>query len=125
MFNWGDYLRLADYLLRSADQTGIPEAAYRSALSRAYYSVFCSVREWGSQYGRSPFVPTRSGEDHGLLRQWLRDTGFMMTAQDLESLYSWRRQCDYENRLRQPFALICQQAIVTAKEILVSVGMAV
>ena len=38
-FNWADYLTLAEGLAQRQD-----EAALRSAISRAYYSSYCKVR---------------------------------------------------------------------------------
>jgi uncharacterized protein (UPF0332 family) len=40
IFNWIRYIYLADELL-----TGTDEAYYRSAISRAYYGVFCITRD--------------------------------------------------------------------------------
>jgi uncharacterized protein (UPF0332 family) len=39
-FNWVDYIQLAYKLLNGKD-----EACYRSAISRAYYGVFCIARD--------------------------------------------------------------------------------
>ena len=40
-FSWSKYLELATIL---ADDSG--EACHRSAISRAYYSAYCSARDW-------------------------------------------------------------------------------
>ena len=40
MFDWADYLELADNLLGQAN-----EAAFRSAVSRAYYAVYNRARQ--------------------------------------------------------------------------------
>src|SRR5687768_14389490 len=40
-FDWREYLTLSEAL---ASMDG--EAAHRSALSRAYYSVYCATRNW-------------------------------------------------------------------------------
>lgn len=40
MFHWANYLSLAQELATRKDQ----EAALRSAISRAYYAVFCKAR---------------------------------------------------------------------------------
>ncbi len=41
MFEWSKYLDLANELVQRED-----EAAKRTAVSRAYYSVFCMARNW-------------------------------------------------------------------------------
>lgn len=45
-FNWGDYLSLANALLTKPNTPGPEEAAYRSAVSRAYYAAFCIARNY-------------------------------------------------------------------------------
>jgi uncharacterized protein (UPF0332 family) len=41
MFDWQDFLRVAEDLAARGD-----EAALRSAISRAYYAAFCSARNY-------------------------------------------------------------------------------
>ncbi len=57
-FNWEDYLRLAKQL--SQDSTD--EAALRSAVSRAYYAVFCKARNMISRETGKNFTGT--ADDH-------------------------------------------------------------
>jgi hypothetical protein len=49
-FNWADYLTLAQQLRQLAaptkDFSPISEAAYRAAISRAYYAVFVLCRNY-------------------------------------------------------------------------------
>ena len=49
-FKWFDYIDLADRLIQDAS-----EAAYRSAISRAYYGAFCLARDTAqlSDYGKT------------------------------------------------------------------------
>ena len=44
-FEWSDFLDLAVKLTKSPD-----EASRRSAVSRAYYAVFCAARDWVESY---------------------------------------------------------------------------
>lgn len=56
MFNWQEYLSLADELAKRPD-----EASKRSAVSRAYYAIFHSARVWLENKGTR--VP-RDGTGH-------------------------------------------------------------
>lgn len=49
MFDWNQYLLLAEklfYLRENEEFNGLKEACLRSALSRAYYAVFCIARNY-------------------------------------------------------------------------------
>ena len=43
-FEWAEFLTLAEYLRACNDPQVNPEAAQRSAVSRAYYAIFCIGR---------------------------------------------------------------------------------
>lgn len=111
MFAWSDYLSLARYLVQNAPQTGTQEAAQRSSVSRAYYAAYCLIRGWASGQAPDPFVPTRTGRDHGLLRTWLRGHREVHVAQELEQLHDWRKQCDYDDTLGVSLDIVCQEAL--------------
>ncbi len=69
-FDWKEYLNLAKELAKSND-----EARLRSAISRAYYSVFCKAK---SLFG-DKIQLTRKSIDHRLISEYLK-------AQDNENL---------------------------------------
>ncbi len=58
MFNWANYLKLADNLLEQDN-----EAAFRSAVSRAYYAAYNRARqkliEEGLTYRADPSEPSK------------------------------------------------------------------
>ncbi|HNZ53329.1 MAG TPA: hypothetical protein PLD55_02350 [bacterium] len=39
-FNWQDFLNISDFLFKKANDSGFPDAALRSATSRAYYAAY-------------------------------------------------------------------------------------
>ncbi len=64
MFDSQDFLRLADWLEREGTASGVPEAAYRTVVSRAYYSVYGRARLWveeQSHAGSLHHVSVRGG----------------------------------------------------------------
>lgn len=109
-FDWGEYLRLAKDL---AKKTG--EAELRSAISRAYYSVFITARNL--LIARN--IPlTYSGKDHKLVPETLKARGEMSrnikateVGTNLERLLSDRNIADYENN----FPNLNEQAILDIK----------
>lgn len=126
MFVWQHYLNLADYLINNCSQIGLPEAAMRSAISRTYYSAYCLIRDWAFTYPSRPFSITRSGQDHRLLQNWLRNEAglsgkvyFKSIALELAKLRDWRNQCDYDTQLQSQFLpQACTQALQKAQNIL-------
>lgn len=99
MFDWRDYLALANDLGAGARGTTVSvnrsEAADRCAVSRAYYRAFCHARNYARQ--RLGFVPTNRGDDHWLLRRHLARHGRNIVAQRLGQLHTWRKLCDYDD----------------------------
>ena len=66
-FDWKEYLALAHFLQQHS-ATGLnQEAAFRSAISRAYYAAFCHARNHARD--RHGLKPTYSGADHFLVKQ--------------------------------------------------------
>jgi hypothetical protein len=99
MFDWRDYLALANDLSSGARgtlvQIQMSEATSRCAVSRAYYAAFCHARNYASAY--LGFVPTNTGADHWMLRPHLERPGRKDVANRLRRLHTWRKQCDYDN----------------------------
>ncbi|MBU0700611.1 HEPN domain-containing protein [bacterium] len=51
-FDWRQYVQLAGELINCPDTSPIKEAYFRCAVSRAYYGMFCMLRDfWESQNG--------------------------------------------------------------------------
>lgn len=94
-FNWKEYYDLAKFLQGQTGSNFTQEAAFRSAVSRAYYAAFCYGRNYAQD--RLEFTPQRNAEDHGHLIERLRDRKLGHIAQKLGRLRQWRNNCDYDD----------------------------
>jgi len=112
-FDWTEYLGFARFL--SGINTGYTqEAAYRSAVSRAYYAAFCYARNFARDSEK--FEPKYDYRDHQLLRGHFRNTRSQLSLQ-LDQLRRWRNDCDYKDQYRGlqglvPSAINCAQEIM-------------
>lgn len=96
-FAWVEFLGLARELQgKSGDEFSV-EAANRSAVSRAYYAAFCTVRNYAEMY--LGFQRTTTAQDHEQLRLRLIQQGgqWLVVARRLNQLRQWRNQCDYDD----------------------------
>lgn len=96
-FDWTDFLALAEALESAPDLPGPPEAALRSAVSRAYYAAFHCAMNVASEEG---FDPSGSGSDHRNVplhfrRHKTNDTRCKI-ALELDRLRDNRRKADYK-----------------------------
>ncbi len=94
-FHWREYLNLARCLQCKGWFTYSDEAAYRCAVSRAYYAAFCHARNYARD--RQQFPPAYQSEDHWKLRNHFTEQGRPDIANKLEDLHGWRKQCDYDD----------------------------
>jgi uncharacterized protein (UPF0332 family) len=90
VFEWDDFLELADRLAAGPAD----EAAARTAISRAYYAAFHAGREFLASSGIDADMSRRA---HQQVRQVLqaRDAGL---GDVLGQLHDWRKQADYDDR---------------------------
>jgi uncharacterized protein (UPF0332 family) len=119
-FNWLHYL---DFAQRIKDATEfyseISEAAYRAAASRAYYGVFKYAVNYA--VNKTGFIPKRSGDDHIGIRSHFKEISttpmdpHRKASVQLERLYDFRRQADYENELKCEAKHLAANAIGIAK----------
>ena len=113
-FAWREYLRLAGFL--HATVGGFTEeAAWRSAVSRAYYAAFGHARNFARVHDN--FIPTGTPEDHDRLRDHLRNHQQERLAQQLGRLRHWRNQCDYDDDV-PGLARMVGAATATAGEVI-------
>ena len=78
MFDWMGFHQIATYLNDQAAATGSPEAARRTAISRAYYAAYNIAREVADNLG-FVFDPSKGFGEHDSLQRWYSDpkgTGF-------------------------------------------------
>jgi hypothetical protein len=70
-FDWRGYLDLARHLEHLATSSPESESLLRSAVSRAYFAVYCHARNYAKAY--LGFVPREDADDHGRPRAHLKD----------------------------------------------------
>ena len=93
-FDWRDYLGLAQELSQRQD-----EAALRSAISRAYYAVFCSARVYLEKQGT--IVSTMGPDSHTQVWNAFQRKGIAAKAiyQRGKSLKYRRQKADYDHHV--------------------------
>ncbi|QTA83055.1 Uncharacterized protein dnl_54480 [Desulfonema limicola] len=94
-FDWRNYKILAEYLYKNVNAFPDREACFRALISRAYYSVFCSVRDYIKQtYGISF---TKS--EHQAIPLYLKKTNDKLQqkiGRQLEGFFDDRVNADYK-----------------------------
>ena len=113
-FDWREYLELARYLAALSNTRHSEEASRRSAVSRAYYSAFCYMRNFAER--NLGFHRTRIADDHRQLRILLKKHNVKL-ASYLNTLRIWRNKCDYDVEVNDLDHFI-QNAIAYANEII-------
>jgi hypothetical protein len=117
LFNWREYLDLAQYLQGQGSSQFTQEAGFRCAVSRAYYAAFCHARNYARDH--QGFKLSHGPNDHPRVREHFRDLGKVNIAADLEQLRIWRNQCDYDDDISN-LPLMCFGAIIAAQNIFTS-----
>jgi uncharacterized protein (UPF0332 family) len=98
-FRWVEFFALAEQIASTSGAGYTDEASNRTAVSRAYYAAFCSLRNYAaSQLG---FQPQGTPRDHTTLRLHLQALGseWATVARYLQELRLWRNQCDYDDEV--------------------------
>jgi uncharacterized protein (UPF0332 family) len=97
MFDWADYLVLAQELALHTSE----EACLRSAVSRAYYSVFCTARDW-LRHNVTGIVIPETGEAHKAVWDAFKNwpvADWQEIGQEGSRLRAQRGQVDYDGNL--------------------------
>ncbi len=114
MFDWQDYLGLAEDLANH----GSDEAAQRSAISRAYYAVYHRA----SRYVRSQtLVPAHTGLTHRTVWNVIRTTSNLNRQQAGnrgDALKVVRFRADYDNPFPGDLQRATRDALLEAREII-------
>ena len=113
-FDWKEYLSLAQNLQDQTHSGFSQEAAFRCAISRAYYAAFCHARNYARD--RHGFKPDYKPEDHFRVREYFQKLGHVKIAGDLELLRQWRNKCDYDDDISN-IPIMCLGAITAAQNI--------
>lgn len=100
MFDWREYLTLADDLRAARAPTAAGEALQRAAVSRAYYASFCPARDYLIDLGE--LSPVRREEPK--LHQQVAERFKLSTSSRRREIGTWlrdmreaRNRCDYED----------------------------
>ncbi len=99
-FKWEEFLELArDLLGKHSGSKYSKEALERTAVSRAYYAVFCRTRNYAEK--KLGFKATHFPEDHGALIDHLKNLGgkWGVMANKIGDLRGWRNNCDYDDSI--------------------------
>jgi hypothetical protein len=119
-FDWREFLNLARWLQEQVEAKAAisSEAAFRSAISRAYFAAFGHAlhyaRTWLGFQGKGKTED--KSQEHGALRAFLKSKRRAKVAEKLNQLRIWRNRCDYEEDL-QDFDLPSQlEAALEAAE---------
>ena len=119
-FRWEEFFELARDL--SIKCTGshkyTQEAVRRTAISRAYYAVYRSTRNYAEK--NLNFRPKYSGKDHRNLIKHLIKLGkeWAEVGTNIDRLKVWRRDCDYEDVIADDLEAMHRDAIDIAENIL-------
>jgi muconolactone delta-isomerase len=108
MFDWEDFLDLADVLATEPNN----EAAARSAISRAYYATFHAGRDYLVRVG----IPVdRSRNAHLQVQDELRKRSETI-GQVVKRLHVWRKYADYDTLSIPDVARQAALAVTLARE---------
>ncbi len=114
VFDWREYLNLARFLSGNAEMNFAPEAAFRSAMSRAYYAAFCHARNYARYH--QGFVPTHTAKDHTRVREYFQKLEMNEIATRLDSLRKWRNNSDYDDTVSN-ISIMLSSAIKEAEKV--------
>ncbi|MDF9540338.1 hypothetical protein P5750_08695 [Bacillus cereus] len=115
MFNWSDFLTLAEELSERQD-----EPSKRSAISRAYYSAFCNAREYLAQKEFKYTSKDRAHETVWKTFDRLGPQGKKISIQG-DRLKRMRVRADYENQCKN-LNTLTKQALLEANSICNSIN---
>jgi len=94
-FPWPEYLNLSRNIVQNIQAFNNQESVHRCAVSRAYYSAFCSARNYARDFQN--FKPTERGRDHSLVIDHFKNNGMVDIAFKLLDLKGWREKSDYQD----------------------------
>lgn len=127
MFEWEQFLDVAVYLQELGDSNhGLSEAAYRCAVSRAYYGAYHCALSLANRCGFDAelYLSDRRMSEHRKLQVWYKEKygnksmGNSISKQ-LHRLHDWRKDADYKDTTAKEinFKISCQNAILLSKEL--------
>jgi len=100
MFDWSEYLSLAEELVEKSSLAASEESRLRSAMSRAYYSAFCTARNHlRDQEGHA--IPTDGKVHSYVLDEFMNSTDktWNRIGIRLDQLRIDRNKADYNDQI--------------------------
>ncbi len=102
MFDWNQYLLLAEklfYLRKNEEFLGLKDACLRSAISRAYYAVFCVARNYliDKKGVRIPKEDTHKFVREIFINSAIREE--KIVGESIKQLWEKRKKADYDGFL--------------------------
>ena len=120
-FDWNEFHLVAQDLVNvNYAGTAGQEARQRAAISRAYYAVFCVVRNYLCAKERDPtlYIPARCGNPHSQVRKDLQGKhGQPKIAKQIGELHEKRKRADYDDSISKPASEV-EDALNLARKIL-------
>ena len=117
-FQWSDFCDIALFLRNQAGKSGVPEeAAFRCAISRAYYSAFRHALNCAKDNG-DYIEPYERSKNHGEIRRYYQKKGNVRISTQLGRLHQLRKEADYEDYNYQINQISVDAAIKEAQKIL-------
>ena len=97
-FDWYSYLKLANDLMDCDKDDPLIEAKLRSAISRAYYSVFIPARNHLKDNGRR--CPIETPTHKWVINEYKTNSNkdWQVIGDQLDQLRGYRHKADYEDR---------------------------
>lgn len=122
-FDWNEYLVIAKKLKTEAESDtsnpSLAEAKQRTAISRAYYSVFHIAREFAKEnlgYTPKEYGPNQDHSDvRGAYKRCMNNPDYQEIGQMLFALHKARKNCDYDDDLGNPKSLLASSIIQADK----------
>ena len=119
MFDWADYVNLAESMVRERTRLANDEACYRAAISRAYYGAFCAARNRARD--AEGLTVGNTGANHNLVRSHFQrapDRPRRQIGLWLDRLRADRNEADYSDRNIHDAARRCTAALAQARNTL-------
>ncbi len=119
-FDWKEFLNLALFLKGDSKIKYSSEAACRTVVGRAYFTAFCSSRNFARD--NQGYKPSYDDEDHKNIRKHYRMVRMYKIAKFLDHLRIWRNMCDYDDVITDAEArntnILANTAIERAQKVL-------
>jgi len=116
-FDWRHYLTLAEQMQAHAGEYPNDEACYRTVVSRAYYAVYCLVRNYIANVDSRTFY----SDDHQAIQSYLLRHPHRprkRLGNQLRLLRQHRNKADYDNEIDELPINKARRAIVQAQRIM-------